>query len=135
LKPSWWAEDVLTIDRCCFSAKKVWISFFHSLFSLFFVVFSFLNYWHRFLRSPIAGINFNSLASIHYSLIHSQPSHLMYVSLARFLHQFMSFFFYNSISTSAKKMRTLLFAVFNVNRWWTLECCYHDSVCVWFDAY
>jgi len=100
--------------------------------SVFFILGRFLNYWHRFLRSAIAGINFNSLASIRCSLIHSQPSHLRYVSLARFLHQFLSFLFCKPISTSAKKINSV---VFNVNRWWTLECSYHDSVCVWFDAY
>ena len=83
------------------------------------------NCWHQF----------QSLTSIRCSLIHSQPSHLRFVSLGWFLNQFLSFLFCSSISTSAKKMKTLLFAVFNVNRWWTLECCYRDSVCVWFDAY
>jgi hypothetical protein len=36
-------------------------------------------------------------------LIHSQPSHLRFVSLGWFLNQFLSFLFCSSISTSAKK--------------------------------
>jgi hypothetical protein len=102
------AEDVLTLDHCCLCAKKVWISFFHSLFSLFLAVFWIAstqpNRWHQF----------QSLASIRYSLIHSQPNHfnLRYVSL--------SFIFCSPISISAKK--TILFAVLNVNRWWGCHC-------------
>jgi hypothetical protein len=115
--------DVWGADRYCFSVKKVWISFFHSLFSLFLAVF-----WIIGTDSFAAQL----LASIRCLLIHLQPSHLRYVSLARFLHQFLSFLFCRPISTSAKKINH---AVFNVNRWWTLECCYHGFVCVWFDAY
>jgi hypothetical protein len=82
------------------------------------------NRWHQF----------QLLALIRCSLIHSQLNHLRYVSL--------SFLFYSLILISTKK-KTMLFAVLNVNRWWgchcllpwwTLACCYHDSVCVWFDA-
>jgi hypothetical protein len=83
------------------------------------------NCWHQFQFAGIDSLFVDSFTAQSPHVCFSSPiSASIYV-----------FFFYNSISTSAKKMRTLLFAVFNVNRWWTLECCYHDSVCVWFDAY
>ena len=81
--------------------------------SVFFILGRFLNYWHRFLRSPIAGMNFNRWHRF-VLLWFIFSSHLRYVSL--------SFLFCNPISISAKKIKTLLFAVLNVNRWWGCHC-------------
>jgi len=101
------AEDILTLDHCCFSAKKVWISFFHSLFSLFLAVF-----WIVGTDSFAA----QSLASICCSLIHSQLNHLnlKYVSLF--------FSFLQPDFNFCEKPKTILFAVLNFNRWWGCHC-------------
>ena len=91
-------EDVLTLDRYCFSAKKVWISFFHSLFSLFLTVF-WITGTDSFAAQLLASISIAGIDSLFFDSFAAQSPQVCF-SVFSFLQPDFNF---------CEKKKTILF--------------------------
>ena len=88
----------MTLDHCCFSAKKVWISFFHSLFSLFFAVFWIIG-TDSFAAQLLASISIAGIDSLFFDSFAAQSPQVCF-SVFSFLQPDFNF---------CEKKKTILF--------------------------